>query len=144
MELRHKVCIIGAGPAGLVLANILNNAGIDCIVLDRRGRDEITKCHRAGLIDHRSVLALKKHNLAQGLLQYGQPHTICEFRMGQVDFLLEYTQLSGGAMHYIYPQQELIKDLIQSFEQAHGTIELFLMLNNCKSTDFVVPKPGGK
>lgn len=138
MELRHKICIIGAGPAGLVLANILNNEGIDCIVLDRRGRDEITKCHRAGLIDHRSVLALKKHNLAQGLLQYGQPHTICEFRMGQGDFLLEYTRLSGGAMHYIYPQQELIKDLIQSFEQAHGTIRF-----NTEAT-FVINENGAQ
>jgi len=119
---KTSVCILGTGPAGIVLGNILLQNGIDCIVVDRYNREEIYTRGRAGVIESTTVNLLKKHGLADTLLANGYTHDCCEFRSRGYSIVLEYGKLSGGDVHYVYPQSDLNDDLIQQYLNAGGKL----------------------
>ncbi len=60
--------IVGAGPAGLVLGNLLRAAGIDTLVLERGGRDQVQARARAGFLGANSARVLTEHGLGTGML----------------------------------------------------------------------------
>ncbi|MDH6114903.1 p-hydroxybenzoate 3-monooxygenase [Kitasatospora sp. MAP12-15] len=122
MRLRTQVGIIGAGPAGLVLANVLQQAGIECVVVERHTRAHVEARARAGVIEHRTADFLARHGLADQLLAQGGRHSSCEFRYRGERFSVPYAELSGGRAHHVYPQQFLVRDLIASFLGAGGTL----------------------
>ncbi|MCC9310640.1 4-hydroxybenzoate 3-monooxygenase [Kitasatospora sp. RB6PN24] len=122
MLLRTRVAIVGAGPAGLVLANVLRQAGIDCLVVERRSRAHVENRARAGLIEHRTVEFLRAHGLAGRLLAEGAEHGSCEFRHGDGRFSVPYRELAGGRAHHVYPQQSLVRDLIAAYLADGGTL----------------------
>jgi p-hydroxybenzoate 3-monooxygenase len=117
-----KVCIIGAGSAGLLIANLLQQNDIPCIVLEKCSQSEIYERFHPVLLDYQTVSILKDHNLGDRLLAEGTPHGQCEFRTPQQSFVLDYAQKCQGQTHYAYPQNELLMDLSQKFEQAGGEI----------------------
>ncbi|WP_329376018.1 FAD-dependent monooxygenase [Streptomyces sp. NBC_01351] len=120
---RHvQVAIVGAGPAGLVLAHVLHRAGVSVEVRERSSRVEVEQQARAGLIEHRVVEYLRDHGLADRLLAEGGRHEWCEFMCLDERIHIPYGDLSGGAGHWVYPQQFLVRDLIASFEEAGGIV----------------------
>ncbi len=119
---RTQVGIIGAGPAGLLIGNLLVQAGIDCIMVERHSRDYLEHRARAGLIEHWVVAFLRRYGLADRLLHEGMTHSRCEFRCRRQRFSIPYASLYGDRTHYVYPQQELVKDLIASFLDAGGDL----------------------
>ena len=121
-KITTKVCILGAGPAGLIIANILSKYRIPCIVVEKYTQSEIYARSRAGLIDYKTVTILQEHGLSDRLFKIGKPHSKCEFRTPEHSFILDYGRISGGQTHYIYPQQELLVDLIDKFRQTGGKI----------------------
>ena len=121
-ELQTTVCILGAGPAGIVLANILLQHGLDCIVIDAMSRQEIFGRGRAGVIESTTVDCLKKHDLAKPILHHGRTNDRCEFRSPAGSVTFEYGQLSGGDTHFIYPQNNLVDDLTQIYLDRGGQI----------------------
>jgi p-hydroxybenzoate 3-monooxygenase len=122
MNLKTSVCILGSGPAGIVLGNILLNNGIDCLVIDRYNRQEIYARGRAGAIESTTVALLKRHGLADTILKEGYPHDRCEFRYLNDSFVLDYGKLSDGDVHYFYPQSDLNDDLMQRYLDAGGRL----------------------
>ncbi|MDH6132042.1 p-hydroxybenzoate 3-monooxygenase [Kitasatospora sp. MAA4] len=114
--------IIGAGPAGLVLANVLQQAGIGCVVVERHTRAYVEARARAGVIEHRTADFLARHGLADRLLAESARHGSCEFRYQGERFSVPYGALTGGRDHLVYPQQFLVRDLIESFLGAGGTL----------------------
>ncbi|WP_405588960.1 4-hydroxybenzoate 3-monooxygenase [Streptomyces sp. NBC_01190] len=122
MSIRTQVGIIGAGPAGLTLANILSAEGIDCVVVEKRSRSHVENRARAGLVEPRTVAALDRYGLADGLLAHGVPHRSCEFRRDGERFSLPYGMLTDGRQHLVYPQQRLVADLIAAREAAGGIL----------------------
>ena len=58
-KITTKVCIIGAGPAGLIIANILNKYHIPCVVIEKYSQSEIYARSRAGLIDYKQLVSFK-------------------------------------------------------------------------------------
>ena len=121
-KITTKVCIIGAGPAGLIIANILNKYHIPCVVIEKYSQSEIYARSRAGLIDYKTVSILQEHGLSDRLFQVGKPHHQCEFRTPENSFILNYARMCGGQTHYTYPQQELLIDLIDKFQLSGGKI----------------------
>ena len=117
-----KVCVIGAGSAGLIIANILNKYNIPCVVIEKYSQSEIYACSRAGLIDYKTISILQKHGLSDRALKVGKPHHQCEFRTPERSFILDYAKMCGGQTHYTYPQQELLVDLIDKFQLSGGKI----------------------
>lgn len=116
------VVVVGAGPAGLVLANVLHRAGVPVDVLERRSRAEVEAQARAGLVEHRVVEYLREQGLADGLQAAAGRHDWCEFRVLGERFRVPYGELAGGAGHRVYPQQFLVRDLIASLEAVGGAV----------------------
>jgi p-hydroxybenzoate 3-monooxygenase len=121
-RLKTSVCILGSGPAGIVLGNILLSNGIDCIIADRYDRQEIYARGRAGALESTTIELLKKHDLADTIIKNGHIHDRCEFRYPDYSIVFEYRKLSGGDVHYIYPQSDLNDDLIQKYLDAGGEL----------------------
>ncbi|MFG2310585.1 4-hydroxybenzoate 3-monooxygenase [Streptomyces sp. NPDC048566] len=113
------VIVLGAGPAGLVLGNILVDHGIDCVVLERAEREQVETRARAGFLAANTVRILDRYGLADGLHRRGHPHSTCEFRTDDGRFRLDYSGLGRGERHTVYPQQDLVSDLLTRFV-AHG------------------------
>jgi len=119
---RTQVGIVGAGPAGLLIGNLLLQAGVDCIIVEQQSRNYIEHRTRAGMIEHWVVDFLQSYGLADRLLREGMTQSSCEFRYHKQRFSLNYSSLYGDRTHYIYPQQELVKDLVASFLNAGGDL----------------------
>ncbi|MFI5801361.1 4-hydroxybenzoate 3-monooxygenase [Streptomyces sp. NPDC051561] len=116
------VVVLGAGPAGLVLANILLDRGIDCVVLERAGRAHVETRARAGFLAAGTVRILEAHGLADGLHRNGKLHSTCEFRTEDGRFQLDYSALGQGEQHTVYPQQDLVSDLLNRFLARGGQV----------------------
>lgn len=116
------VVILGAGPAGLVLGNLLLRNGIDCVVLERAGRDHVRNRARAGFLAANTVRILERNGLDGGLRRRGREHSVCEFRTEDGRFRLDYSGLGRGEPHTVYPQHELVADLLAQYLDSGGRI----------------------
>ena len=110
--LRTQVGIVGAGPAGLVLAHLLKRAGIDSVVLENRSRDYVEQRVRAGVLEQGTVDLLDELGLAERLHREGLVHHGIELRFDGRRHRIPLTELTGGRAITVYGQQELVKDLI--------------------------------
>jgi p-hydroxybenzoate 3-monooxygenase len=123
MGLRDPVvCIVGAGPAGLVTAHLLRRAGISFVVLERQDADGLRGRVKAGLIEQRTVELLGRHGLAGPILAHGGRVGVIEFRAGGEAFVLDYAGLCGGRGSYTYPQHELVADWAGQLVAAGGDL----------------------
>ena len=113
--IRTRVAIVGAGPAGLLLSHLLADAGIDSVVIDRRGRDEIERTIRAGILEQGTVDLLVSTGASTRVLTDGHRHDGIDLRFdagsGPEAHRLDFPALCGRAV-WLYPQHEVLKDLI--------------------------------
>src|SRR5262245_15432847 len=109
--MRTQVGIIGAGPAGLVLAHLLHLEGIDSVVLERQTREHVEKRIRAGVLEHGTVDLLTEVGLAERLHRERLVHHGIELLFEGVGHRIALTELAGREIT-IYGQHELVKDLI--------------------------------
>ena len=118
--LKTEVCVLGAGPAGMTLANLLHQQRIPCLVLERRTPKRIRAVGRAGIMEWTTVSLLEQHGLADRLLQRRLTQDRCEFRLPDRRFLFKYGKLNGGKPHTVYPQSELNAELIDAYLKQGG------------------------
>lgn len=111
--MRTQVGIVGAGPAGLVLAHLLHLNGIDSVVVERQTRDHVEKRIRAGVLEHGTVDLLTAAGLADRLLRERMVHHGVELLFDRVGHRVPLTELTGREIT-IYGQHELVKDLISA------------------------------
>ncbi|NUP62987.1 MAG: 4-hydroxybenzoate 3-monooxygenase, partial [Nonomuraea sp.] len=116
---RFPVVIVGAGPAGLTIGNILRAASVDCLVLEIETREFIERRPRAGVIEEWAVRGLQERGLADNLLERAELHTQCEFRVGGERHRFSYTELTGHH-HFVYPQPLLVTDLVREYADVRG------------------------
>ncbi|MEU9284603.1 4-hydroxybenzoate 3-monooxygenase [Streptomyces sp. NPDC048275] len=116
---RVPVVIIGAGPAGLTVANILRAASVDCVLLETESREFIEQRPRAGFIEEWAVRALRQRGLADRLVERAQPHSECEFRIDGERHRFPYAALTGDR-HFTYPQPLLVTDLVREYADVRG------------------------
>ncbi|MDQ7908423.1 4-hydroxybenzoate 3-monooxygenase [Phytohabitans sp. ZYX-F-186] len=109
--MRTQVAIVGAGPAGLMLAHLLRLRGVDAVVLERRSRDYVERRVRAGVLEHPTVELLREAGVAGRLDREGMPHHGISLRFDGADHRVALTDLTGKSIT-VYGQQEVVKDLI--------------------------------
>jgi p-hydroxybenzoate 3-monooxygenase len=120
--LRTAVGIVGAGPAGLMIANLLQGRGIETVVIDKFSREQVHARARAGFIEWRNRVLLEEFGLATRMLAEGSGHGRCEFRSHGHSFVLDYAALAGGRVHWVYPQQELVEDMATAYVAGGGDL----------------------
>ncbi|MEU6114162.1 FAD-dependent monooxygenase [Streptomyces sp. NPDC047117] len=115
-----QVAIVGAGPSGLTLAGLLHERGVACVVIDKFDRDQLVARARAGFLERRTVQLLGRLGCSKRLRAEGLPHTACEFRCDGEVIRLDYADLCGDTPSFVYPQQEVVADLLDGYESAGG------------------------
>ncbi|MGW3247011.1 4-hydroxybenzoate 3-monooxygenase [Streptomyces sp. NPDC001070] len=112
MQHHTTVGIVGGGPAGLLLARLLHNSGIDCVVLESRERDYVEQRQRAGILEQGTVDVLRSSGAGERLDREGLVHEGIELRWNRRSHRVDFPALTGGRRVWVYAQTEVVKDLI--------------------------------
>ncbi|MEL5991567.1 4-hydroxybenzoate 3-monooxygenase [Microbacterium phosphatis] len=111
MTERTAVAIIGAGPAGLLLAHLLDREGIASIVLESRTREEVETTIRAGILEQGTVEILRDSGASTRASDESRRHEGIELRFDGEGHRIDFAATVGRSV-YLYPQHEVLKDLI--------------------------------
>jgi p-hydroxybenzoate 3-monooxygenase len=112
--MRTQVAIVGAGPAGLMLAHLLYREGIESVVLEDRSRDYVEHRVRAGVLEHGTTDLLVDAGVGNRLQREGIIHHGIELQFDGERHRIPLSELTGGRTITIYGQTEVVKDLIRA------------------------------
>src|SRR5664279_107552 len=115
--LRTKVAIIGAGPAGLLLGQLLHACGIDNVILERRTPEYVLGRIRAGVLEQGTVDLLDQLGIAARLHREGLVHDGVEFAFAGTRHRIDMKQATGKSVT-IYGQTEVTRDLMDARDKA--------------------------
>lgn len=113
ISLKTQVCIIGSGPSGLLLSQLLSIAGIDTVVIDRKNRSYIEGRVRAGVLEQGTVEALEHAGVADRLHREGLQHDGFELAFNGIRHRIDLKALTGKSV-MVYGQTEVTKDLFDA------------------------------
>jgi len=120
--MRTQVAIIGGGPAGLLLAHILDRDGIDSIVLERQSRAHVLKRIRAGVLEAGTVQLLRDVGLGERMDREGHPHDGTAIAWsGRERFFINTKKYAGKSM-MAYGQTAITEDLYAARDAAGGVV----------------------
>jgi p-hydroxybenzoate 3-monooxygenase len=136
--MRTQVAIIGAGPAGLLLAHLLHQHGIDSVVLEAKSRHYVENRLRAGVLEHQSVDVLNDAGVGARMMKEGLPHRGIFLHFNGRNHRIDFEELTGRAV-MIYGQQEVVKDLIAARLTAQAP--LYFDVENVSVHDFHTDSP---
>ena len=108
---RTQVAIIGAGPSGLLLAHLLDRAGVETFVLERQSRAYVEARIRAGVLEQGTVDLLDEVGLGARMRREGLPHRGFDLAFDGARHRIDLFGLTGGKQVMVYGQTELTKDL---------------------------------
>ncbi|MBI1791211.1 MAG: 4-hydroxybenzoate 3-monooxygenase [Acidobacteria bacterium] len=120
--MRTQVGIVGAGPAGLVLAHLLHLEGIESVVVEARSRQYVEERVRAGVLEQGTVDLLIETGVGERLKRESLLHHGIELSFDGRRHRIDLTGLTGGRSITVYAQHEIIKDLIQARLESGGRI----------------------
>jgi p-hydroxybenzoate 3-monooxygenase len=113
---KTQVCIIGAGPAGLLLGHLLRAEGIDCVVLERQAPDYVLGRIRAGVLEQITVSLMARLGLDARLREEGLPHDGFNLADGERLIRIDVAELTGKQV-VVYGQTELTRDLMDARDE---------------------------
>jgi p-hydroxybenzoate 3-monooxygenase len=112
--MRTQVAIIGAGPAGLLLGQLLYKAGIDAVIVERQSADYVRGRIRAGVLEQVTVDLLDAAGVGQRMRSEGLPHDGFEMLVSGQRHRVDLRALTGGSGVLVYGQTELTRDLMDA------------------------------
>ncbi|MEU8818246.1 4-hydroxybenzoate 3-monooxygenase [Actinoplanes sp. NPDC048796] len=133
--MRTQVAIIGAGPAGLLLAHLLHRGGVDAVVLETRSQEYVASRIRAGILESSSVELLESMGLGDRLRAEGHEHRGIYLQWPGERHHLDFVDLTGRSV-WVYGQTEVQKDLV-----AAGTAAVFYEVTDVQLHDVESDRP---
>ncbi|MCE3270926.1 MAG: pobA [Ramlibacter sp.] len=124
MKTRTQVAIIGAGPSGLLLGQLLHKAGIDNIILERQSGEYVLGRIRAGILEQVTVDLLKEAGVGERVQREGVVHHSIELVFAGSRHPIDVHGLTGGKVVTAYGQTELTRDLMDA-RQAQGLATVY-------------------
>jgi p-hydroxybenzoate 3-monooxygenase len=120
--MKTQVCIIGGGPSGLMLSQLLHLKGIETVVLERQSREYVLSRIRAGVLEHGFAAMMREAQCGERMDKEGEIHDgffiAHNGQMSRVD-LHKY---SGGSSVMVYGQTELTRDLYEARDRMKGIV----------------------
>ena len=115
------VAVVGAGPAGLMLAHLLGRAGIETVALDTRTRHDIETTHRAGILEAQAARDLVETGVSDRILRDGHEHEGIELRFDGRAHRIDFQELVGESV-WLYPQTDVFIDLADARARDGGVV----------------------
>lgn len=145
--MKTQVAIIGGGPSGLLLSQLLHKRGIDSVVLERKTKEYVLGRIRAGVLERGLLDLMREAGVAERVEKEGYSHDGTLISYGQEMFRMDFKELTGhGVM--VYGQTEVTRDLYAAREAANGKIEFNVenvVINEADSkAPYVTYEMGGK
>jgi p-hydroxybenzoate 3-monooxygenase len=120
--MKTQVAIIGAGPSGLLLSQLLHLKGIDTIVLERQSRDYVLSRIRAGVLEHGFAELMREAQCGERMDREGEIHDGFIIAHGGRQSRVDLHKYSGGSSVVVYGQTELTRDLYDARERMKGVV----------------------
>ncbi|MGF1622880.1 MAG: 4-hydroxybenzoate 3-monooxygenase [Rhodomicrobiaceae bacterium] len=120
--MKTQVGIIGAGPSGLLLSQLLYLSGIESVILERRSRDYVLSRIRAGVLEQGLTDMLREAGVGARMDREGEIHEGVEIAFSGKRHRLDLAGLTGGKTVMVYGQTEVTRDLFDARDSAGGTI----------------------
>ncbi|HGF0772072.1 TPA: 4-hydroxybenzoate 3-monooxygenase [Kluyvera georgiana] len=119
-----QVAIIGAGPSGLLLGQLLHNAGIKTVILERQTPEYVLGRIRAGILENGTVELLREAGVSRRMDAEGLIHHGVEFLFANQRIPVPLSELTGGKTVMVYGQTEVTRDLMEA-RQACGAQTIY-------------------
>src|SRR5262249_56073249 len=112
--MRVQVAIIGSGPAGLLLGQLLHLAGVATVIIERRSREYVLGRIRAGVLEEGMVDMLENAGVGSRLTREGLVHEGFDILFAGARHRIDLAGLTGGKKVVVYGQTEVTKDLMDA------------------------------
>src|SRR5690606_9485675 len=122
--MKTQVAIIGAGPSGLLLGQLLHKAGIDNIIIERQSPDYVLGRIRAGILEQGMGDLLRARGASERMDREGNVHDDIEIAVEGRSERLDLKELTGGKTVMVYGQTEITRDLMEA-RAASGQTTLY-------------------
>ncbi|TDO07692.1 MULTISPECIES: 4-hydroxybenzoate 3-monooxygenase [Halomonas] len=119
--MKTQVAIIGAGPSGLLLGQLLARQGIDNVILERRSGEYVLSRIRAGVLEQGMVDLLREAGVDKRMDEEGEVHDGVELALDKRRVRVDLAGLTGGKTVMVYGQTEVTRDLMEARESIGGT-----------------------
>jgi p-hydroxybenzoate 3-monooxygenase len=120
--MRTRICIIGGGPSGLLLSQLLHLQGIENVVLERHSREYVLGRIRAGVLEHGFARLMREAQCGERMDREGEiHHGFLIAHGGRLD-RIDLHKYSGGSSVIVYGQTELTRDLYDARERMKGAV----------------------
>ncbi len=117
--MKTKVVIIGAGPSGLLLGQLLHKKGIDNIILERVSPDYVLGRIRAGILEQGFAKLLREAGAGERMDEEGEIHGGVEIAINGERSRLDFKKLTNGKSVIVYGQTELTRDLMEARDRSN-------------------------
>jgi len=120
--MKVQVCIIGGGPSGLLLSQLLHLKGIDTVVLEKYSREHVLARIRAGVLEHGFAKLMREAQCGERMDREGEIHRGFEIAHDGVLSQIDLHKYSGGNSVLVYGQTELTRDLYEARDRLGGKV----------------------
>ena len=119
--MKTQVIIIGGGPSGLLLSQLLMKSGIQTTIIEKQSRNHVLNRIRAGVIEPHSIKLLNHAEIGDRILREGHVHSGTVISSGDRSFRIDFEKTTGQSVT-VFGQTEITRDLYTSQDKANATI----------------------